>query len=423
MTKELFEVGHAAEIPAAVRQAFLLAASGEPGPVAVVVPYNLLLLTCKYNSPPLAPAEVPWDEAAFQHALALLADRKRRVGIFAGLGCMAYADGLTRVAEILQAPVATSISGKGAISECHPLSVGYGYGPNGTRTAEKVFRKVDVLIAIGVRCSEVSTGFYDAGVFLNRVLENADLVYRPPDTRLAAAIHKLHCEELKLNQICCARGGVDPMAFLLVLRRLTCPDALVFVDVTAMEYWAAEVFTTTQPRTFFNPVDNQSMGWSVPAALGAQRVHPGRQTLTITGDGSFLMSAMEVTTAAREGLPVKFFVMDDQAYHYMQALQKPAYRRTTATVLARLDYAALAQGWGVAYNEITVTAQLESGIAAALGQPGPVLTRVVTDYGKRPIRAIDAIKKRFMKELDAEQKIRFAARYGARVLDFSPSND
>ncbi len=94
------------------------------------------------------------------------------------------------------------------------------------------------------------------------------------------------------------------------------------------------------------------MGWSIPAALGAQRVHPGRQVVTLTGDGCFLMTAMEISTAARECLPVKFFVLDDQAYHYMQALQKQAYKRTTATVLARLDYAALAKGFGVGYLEI-----------------------------------------------------------------------
>ena len=74
--------------------------------------------------------------------------------------------------------------------------------------------------------------------------------------------------------------------------------------------------------------------------------------VTLTGDGCFLMSAMEISTAAREGLPVKFFVLDDQAYHYMQVLQQPAYLRTTATILARLDYAALAQGFGVGYQEI-----------------------------------------------------------------------
>src|SRR5690606_4268480 len=101
------------------------------------------------------------------------------------------------------------------------------------------------------------------------------------------------------------------------------------------------------PRTYFNPTDNQSMGWSIPAALGAQQVHRDRTVVAVVGDGCFLMSAMEISTAARAHLPVKFFVLDDQAYHYMQTLQKAAYHQTTATVLARLDYAALATGFGV----------------------------------------------------------------------------
>src|SRR5260370_15819604 len=118
------------------------------------------------------------------------------------------------------------------------------------------------------------------------------------------------------------------MFFYVALRAALNPDALVFVDVTGSEHWAAEASTTYQPRTYFNPTDNQSMGWSIPAALGAQRVHAGRQVVTATGDGCFLMSAMEVSTAARESLPVRFFVLDDQAFHYMQALLARAYRRT-----------------------------------------------------------------------------------------------
>ena len=164
------------------------------------------------------------------------------------------------------------------------------------------------------------------------------------------------------------------MAFILALRKSTCADALVFVDVTAAEHWAAEAFTVCQPRTYFNPTDNQAMGWSIPAALGAQRVHLGRQVVTVTGDGCLLMTAMELSTAAREGLPVKFFVLDDQAYHYMQALQKPAYRRTTATVLARLDYAALAQALGLTYMEVAGPADLCGVLRAALDHAGPAIS-------------------------------------------------
>jgi acetolactate synthase-1/2/3 large subunit len=453
MTKGICEVKHAAEIPVAIRQAFQLACCGEPGPVAVIIPYNLLIDTYHYDSPLLAPLGLPLDEEAFARALALLSDHKLRVGIYAGLGCMDYSCALVSLAELLQAPVATSVSGKGVIPENHPLSVGWGYGPQGTHTAEAVFLTVDVVLAIGVRYSEVSTASYsipqhhnvihvdanpnnlgrilktevcvhaDAGLFIQGLLDHADVLRRAPDGKLAARIQALKAEECKKNARLYARCGADPMAFLLALRRCTAPDALVFVDVTLVEHWAAEVFQTWLPRTYFNPTDNQAMGWSIPAAIGAQRVYPCRQTVTVTGDGCLLMSAMELSTAAREALPVKFFILDDQAFGIMQALQKPAYLRTTATILARLDYAALAKAVGLAYQEILCTADLEPGIRGALDTQGPVLIRVVTDYRDRPIRWLEAVKAHYKKDLTTEQKIRFAARLGVRALELAKEND
>jgi len=255
------------------------------------------------------------------------------------------------------------------------------------------------------------------------LLGHADLVQRPCDAKLLATIKRLKAEEWKKNLVQYAQCGADPMLIYMALRRCTNDDALAFIHVTASQYWAAEVFTTCAPRTFFNPTNNQAMGWSIGAALGAQRVHHGKQVVTVTGDGCFLMSAMEISTAARERLPVKFFILDGQTYHYMQALQKPAYMRTTATILARIDYGAMAQGLGVAYQENTATCDLEARIRGALCQEGPVLTRVVTDYRKRPLRWVKAARGRFIKELSTEQKVRFMARAGSRALDHHPDND
>src|SRR5438132_570472 len=117
VTKGVFAVDKVSGIPDAVRQAFALACSCEPGPVAVVIPYPLFIESCKFNCPPAGPPPPPFDEDAFQKALQLLSNRKVRIGIYAGLGCMNYAANLVAVAETLQAPVATSVSGKGVISE------------------------------------------------------------------------------------------------------------------------------------------------------------------------------------------------------------------------------------------------------------------------------------------------------------------
>jgi acetolactate synthase-1/2/3 large subunit len=94
--------------------------------------------------------------------------------------------------------------------------------------------------------------------------------------------------------------------------------------------------------------------------------------------------------------------------------------RTTATILARLDYAALAQGFGVGYQEILGMGNLDAGIRSALCHPGPMLVRVVTDYRKLHVRWIECVRKKYSKELTIDQKIRFLARIGSRALDFKP---
>lgn len=451
--KRVFAVQNVNEIPCTIRQAMQLAAAGEPGPVGVVIPYNLLIEQGRYQSGPLEDAALPFDEAAARRAVDMLADRRQRVGIYAGLGCMDYAPALVQLAELLQAPVSTSLSGKGVIPETHPLAVGWGYGPQGTRTAEETFRQVDLLLAIGVKYSEVSTGFYaqpqhrcsihvdinqenlgrimrptvcvhaDAGVFLSHAHDQADALRRPIDQHLHNAICRRKNAECRHNDGVRNRCGVDMVAFIRALRQHTADDAMAFVDVTISQYWMAEMFTAKGTRTFFNPTDNQSMGWSIPAALGAQKVHPSRQVFTLTGDGCFLMSGMETSTAARERLPVKFFIIDDQAYHYMQELQESAYRRTTATMLARLNYRALADGWGLAYQEILSNDDVESKLRGIWAHNGPVLVRVATDYRGREVRWINAARARYTNELTADQKARFAARIGSRALNLRPAND
>ena len=405
VSKYVFPVTDVRQIPGAIRQAFQLAMSGEPGPVSVVVPFNLLIEQAEFRCPPLADLGLPFDEVAFQKALALLCDKSSRVGIYAGFGCMDQCESLAAVAELLQAPVATSISGKGCIPETHPLAVGWGYGPHASEVAETAFATeklhplktgVNCLLAIGVKFSEVSTGYYgnpkikrvihadanrnnlgvviptdvcvhaDAGIFLNRLLAYGDAIRRPADTHLYGRIKQAKAEHCaKLATVPAGKCGVDPLALVAAMRACLPDDAMLFTDVTASEHLATESFRVCRSRTYFNPADNQSMGWSIPAALGAQRVHGDRVVATLTGDGCFIMGMQELATAARAGLPLKVFLLDDHAFHYMQVLQEPAFRRTTATVLPTLDYRALAQGFGVGYVEICSHDQLSNGIKTA----------------------------------------------------------
>jgi acetolactate synthase-1/2/3 large subunit len=453
VVKAIFTVRHQAEIPGAIFQAFRAACSGEPGPVGVLIPYPLFLEVWDYDQPAPPPYPVAFDEVAYRRIVCHLQDRRRRIGIYAGLGCADASPSLTAVAELLQAPVATSVSGKGCIPDAHPLAVGWGYGKQGTRAAEAAFKDVDLVLAVGVRYSEVSTANYaiprhdmlihvdanpqnlgrnipahvclcsDAQLFLDTLLADAPTIRRPPSPALWEKIRKLRqvdrCEAATVRIPEC----VDPMFFMSQLRCALGPDELIFVDVTASTHWASEAIEVQGPRRYFTPSDNQSMGWAIPASIGAQRVRPDRQVVCVTGDGCFLMSAMEMSSAARAGLPVKFFVFDDGAYHYMQMLQQPVFRRTTATEIARIDYAAFAQGVGLGYNQIACNSDVLPGIQRALGLAGPILTHVIVSYEGREIRWLSALRSHYIENLSTSQKLRMGARIGVRTVSRRPDSD
>ncbi|MDR3633877.1 MAG: thiamine pyrophosphate-binding protein [Isosphaeraceae bacterium] len=451
--KAVLEIRHQAEIPGAIHQAYRIAVMGEPGPVAVVIPFPFLNEAWDYDLPVPPPPPLAFDEPAYRQVVCRLADRRRRVGIYAGLGCVDAGPALVAVAEMLQAPVATSVSGKGCIPDAHPLAVGWGYGKQGTRAAEKAFKDVDTVLAIGVRYSEVSTANYaipkhdevihvdanpqnlgrnvhthvmlcaDSGLFLNRLLSDSSALQRPVNPALVKKIQGYRELDRAENTRVRVTDAVDPMIFLTQLRCVLGPEELVFVDVTASTHWASEGIEVQGPRRYFTPANNQSMGWAIPAAIGAQRVRPDRQVVCVTGDGCFLMSAIEMSTAARAGLPVKFFVFDDGTYHYMQMLQEPVFRRTTATEIASVNYAAFAAAVGLGYNEIPHNADLPCGIQRALALPGPILTRVLISYDGREIRWLNALKSTYIKHLATDQKVRMARRIGVRSLDRHPDDD
>ena len=453
VVKTVLPVRHQAEIPGAIFQGFRIARAGEPGPVAVLIPFPLYLEVWEFDQEAPPPYPLPFDEAAYQRVLCHLQDRSARVGIYAGLGCADAGPSLTAVAEVLQAPVATSVSGKGVIADAHPLAVGWGYGKQGTRAAEAAFKEVDLVLAIGVRYSEVSTANYaiprhdmlihvdanpqnlgrnvpahvclcsDARVFLDRLLTDGQAIRRPPCPPLWDRIQRHRqidrCEAQTVRIPQC----VDPMFFLSQLRAALGPEELIFVDVTASTHWASEAVEVQGPRRYFTPADNQSMGWAIPASIGAQVVRPDRQVVCVTGDGCFLMAAMELSSAARAGLPVKFFVFDDGAYHYMQMLQEPVFSRTTATEIARIDYPAFAQGVGLGYNEIACNADVLPGIQRALCLAGPILTHVIVSYEGRPIRWLGALRSHYIDNLSTRQKVRMAARIGVRTVSRRPDSD
>jgi acetolactate synthase-1/2/3 large subunit len=453
VTKAVIEVQHQAQIPGAIHRAFQVARCGEPGPVGVVLPFPLYTEVWDYDGQVPPPPPPPFDETAYRRALGLLSDRRLRVGIYAGMGCVDAGRRWRGSPSCSRRRWPPPSAARGPSPTATRLAVGWGYGKQGTRAAEKAFRDVDLVLAVGVRYSEVSTANYaiPAHDHLIHVDANPQALGRNvpasvgvcadagcsstacwPTPRPSAARPARRCgQQIRQDRALDRRenaqvritAAVDPMHFLVHLRHALGPEELIFVDVTAATHWASEAIDVCGPRRYFTPANNQSMGWAVPAAIGAQRVRLDRRVAAVTGDGCFLMSGLEASTAARACLPVKFFVLDDGAYHYMQMLQEPTFRRTTATEIARLDFAALARGLGLGYNQIAHNADVPAGIARALCQPGPVLTRVIVSYEGREIRWLNALKASYIDHLSTGQKVRMASRIVVRVHGSPPGHD
>ena len=272
--------------------------------------------------------------------------------------------------------MATSVSGKGCIPDAHPLAVGWGYGKQGTRAAEAAFKDVDLVLAVGVRYSEVSTANYAIPSHDTLIHVDANPAQprpqRPRRTSRSAptpgssstacsptapAIRRPPCPKLWQEIQDWPRRSTGA-------RRPTvqidpCVDPMIFLSQLAVRARARGADLRRRDRV--DPLGVRGDRGPGPAALlhaGEQPEHglgdpggdrrparpPRPAGRLVTGDGCFLMSAIEMSTAARAGLPVKFFVFDDGAYHYMQMLQEPVYRRTTATEIARIDFAAFAAG-------------------------------------------------------------------------------
>ncbi len=169
-------------------------------------------------------------------------------------------------------------------------------------------------------------------------------------------------------------GEVDRL--LRVLRDALAPDAIVACDQTGLNYWMEWYFPVYAPRTFLYPVGSATLGYAVPAAIGAKIAHPQRQVVAVAGDGGFLFSVNELATAVKYRLPIVFVVLNDQRYGAIKWLQEAIFGRWGETDLANPDFPALARAFGAEGWRVADLDALPGALARALGHPGPTLVEI-----------------------------------------------
>ena len=445
IVKRSWKVNEHAEIVPTIFEAYRTAVSGVPGPVLVEIPVNLQLFSAPVEDvpafTPVSPEHVSLDRE-LDAAVQLLCST-RSPGIFVGWGAVDVAGAVVQVAEILGAPVSTTLQGLSAFPGNHPLHAGMGFSRAAVPAAENAFASCDCLLAIGASFGEIPTGSFGCRVPENLI--HIDISREAIGRNFPAKVGLLGDSRVIVPELLTclrARAGnyserrskveeaiakdkagyreewrrhvndrVSPMLFFEELRRQLRDDAIMTVDDGNHTFLAAELFEVRHPRCFVSPTDFNSMGYAVPAAVGAKLANPQRQIVSIVGDGAFLMTGLETITAVTLGLDIAYFVFNDGELSQISQGQEIPYNRKSCTTLGEMRLQGIADAVGARYIAIQDNAGIASAITEALApnQGRPVIVDVRIDYSKRT-RFTQGVVKTAVKSFPFRDKLRFVGR-------------
>ncbi len=409
ITKHNFLVRTAAELLEVVPLAFTLAESGRPGPVLIDVPKDVLNATIEVETLPAPGGRRAGPGCPLAPIAALaqqLVDAQRPVLYLGGGVIGAGASELAReLSRRLDAPVVSTLMALGAMDADDPRFMGM-LGMHGGKGTNLLLQEADFILAIGARFDDRATGKAaefcpratiahidvdrseigkiktttcgltgDATDILRQLL--AQLPEAPPRTlwaRRAAelkAAHPLHCPP----------PAEDPLHPLNVVRALGAAlpaDAIITTDVGQHQMWVAQAYPFRQPRTLLTSGGLGTMGFGLPAAIGAALAAPGRRVVCVTGDGSILMNIQELATLAELNLPVAIVLLNNDHLGLVRQQQELFYgqRYQASQFHAAPDFPALAQAFGVRGVRLDPDGDPLAELTAALAAPGPCLIEV-----------------------------------------------
>ena len=446
LTKASFHVKSHEEVVSTLFEAYRIATSGEPGPVFVELPANILLLSGEvsvlpaYVAPPAQTVDV---DAQIARAVELLRGAKRPC-LYVGWGARDAFDAVTGIAEWLEAPVATTLQGLSVFPATHALHAGFGFGASAVPAAQNAFKDCDCLLAVGTRFAEIATGSY--GVDVPDQLIHIDInpevlgANYPAQVGIAGDAAAVLPKLLHALQAAGARralqhavrgqirrdkaayreawykhdvaGRVNPARFFDAVRAQMPDDGIVVIDDGNHTFLTAELMPIHSPKSVILPTDFNCMGYAVPAAIGAKLANPNKTVQAIVGDGAFLMTCMEILTAVSRGLGIVYYVFHDGELSQIAQAQEIPYNRKPCSVLAPIRIEGIAIATGAAY----VPMEDNAGIADAVRKANefarggrPVIVDVRIDYSKRTAFTEGAVKTNF-RRFPLNQKVRTLTR-------------
>ncbi len=428
VTKEATRVERAQDLYPTIRRAFQVARRGAPGPVAVEIPAQFFLLRQEIGDVSYEPEPeltVEPEKELVERAASMLAGAEAPA-LYLGKGAAGAADLLVPLAEQLGAPVTSSFSGKGVFPESHPLWLWNGFGRQAPGFVRRIMESCDCLLAIGCRFGEVTTAGFgieppenlihvdiepevfnrnfaaklairsDARLFVESIVSLIEGA-RPWEA-LARNIAVGHAEVVARWERKTSTDRVSPHALFSSLQRHCRDDAIFATDSGNGTFLAVEHLRLEAPARFLAPTDFSCMGYSVPAAIGACFAHPGRDVVALPGDGAFLMTGLELITAAAYRNAPLVCVLRDGKLSQIAQFQKMQVNRETSSVLPDYDLEGFARTTGCRYFRIIRDSELDSVLPAALDltrRGVPALVEVAIDYSQKTYFTSGVVKNVF----------------------------
>lgn len=402
---------------ASVRRALALAVAGEPGPVVVHVSEHALEAR-DADEAAAATSETTVDVADVAARLAAA----ERVVVHVGGGSAGCAADVVALVERVGAVAISTTSGRGVVPEDHPRSLAVDAPGAGASALNELLDAADLVLALGVKYShngalggalridsrrfvrvdasaEVLAAAYpadtavqaDVPAFVRALLDQLPAAARPgwPDDELARLRPRLdRAARNRLEPGLRVTGAEKPSDFFAALRRALPRDGVLVTDSGLHQQLARTHFPVLAPRTLVVPTDLQSMGFGIPAALGAAAARPGAPVVALVGDGGLAVSGLELATAAREGLPVTVVVFTDRRFSLIRLQQLARFGQEYGVDASPPDVERLAAAVGVGY--IRLDADPERRLRDAIASAEPVLVEVQVDEPRRlgPLRLL-----------------------------------
>ena len=426
IVKHSYLVKSAAELPQIVHEAFHIASTGRPGPVVIDIPVDIALGELTYRE--ATAVDLPGYKPTFKghikqiRAAARVINEAQRPVLYLGGGAIASdaAPEILQLAELRRLPVATTLMALGAFPETHELSMGM-LGMHGTVTANYAVHECDLLINLGARFDDRVTGKLKAFaphakiihadvdpaeigknvaalipivgdakyVAAGLVKELEDMEWSPERTVEWLGRIAERKDEFPLHYEDPADGKLAPQLVIEEIDRVTGHDAIICTDVGQHQMWATQHYTYTYPRQFVSSGGLGTMGFGLPASIGAKIGHPDKTVIDISGDGGFQMTMQELATAVSYDVPVVVCILNNGYLGMVRQWQDLFWnkRYSFTCVEVQPDFKLLAEAFGAVGMTVTEKTEIEPALreAIACGRPAVIDFRTSAEENVYPM--------------------------------------